>query len=108
MLIDQIRPEVVGAKSTVPLRLKAEAASRGLTPAAIDLLMSILPPSLAQTGAFYDVLKNIWRYEFGGQFLVNAGEWWGTQMWLPVDHLFVALACALTMLPDDKRASYLT
>jgi hypothetical protein len=107
MLIDKIKPDVVGARSTLPECLMAEAASRGLPPAAANLLLSVLPPSLAQAGAFYDVLKNIWRYEFGSQFHVNTGDWWGTHMWLPVEHLFDALACALTVLSNDTQASYL-
>src|SRR5262245_58971998 len=54
MLVEEVFPEVIGDKGTLAERLTAEGESRGLPKEQIDLVLSIIPPRLMQSGAFLD------------------------------------------------------
>jgi len=107
MLIENVLPEIVAEKSTVPERLIAEGISRGIPREEIDQLLLIVPPTIAQAGAFLDKMTGIWRYEFGLPYQLDGSLVWGTHMWEHVDHLFDALRLVLTRVSEKKRAGYL-
>ncbi len=103
MWIEKIQPEFVGAKSTLPVRLREEGLARGTD---CDALLAILPPELAACECFLDRLTSLWRYEFGQPREVDGSLVWGVHMWPPVRMLFDVLDCALRRLPEQKRTAY--
>ena len=107
MLIEQIRPEVVGAKATLDRRLTEEARKRGLTDQEIDLVISNIPRKFLKVNCFFDLSTNMWRYEFGSPFTVaNNQLLYGTYMWPSVKNLFVVVHCAIKRLPDQQQRDY--
>lgn len=107
MFIDHVFPDVIAEKSTLRERLLAEGASVGLTPEQAAQFVALIPEPLISTGAFLDKLTGLWRYEFGVPFDIANNQCWGTHMWVPVAHLFMALRCASERLPEAKRIDYL-
>ncbi|MDP3125027.1 MAG: hypothetical protein Q8M84_05270 [Thiobacillus sp.] len=107
MLIDHVFPVVIAEKSTLRDRLLAEGAAVGLTPEQTAQFVALVPEPLISTGAFLDKLTGLWRYEFGVPFDITNNQYWGTHMWVPVMHLFMALRCANDRLPEVKRIDYL-
>lgn len=107
MLIDRVFPAVVAEKSTLRERLVTEAAASGLTNEFTESLIGTIPEPLIRAGAFLDKLTGLWRYEFGVPYNIANSHYWGTHMWVPVVHLFAALRCAYTRLPEAKRIDYL-
>jgi hypothetical protein len=107
MFIEQIFPEVVAAKSTLRERLFAEGKARGLSNEDTKAIVSIVPKTLIEAGAFLDKMTSLWRYEFGVPYDIAENLVWGTHMWVPVKSLFTALFCAHSRIPENKRATYL-
>ncbi len=107
MLIDQVFPAVVAEKGALRDRLVSEAIAHGLTNDQANAILSDVPKRLVETGSFLDKRTGLWRYEFGLPFDIAGDLLWGTQMWVPVESLFIALNCAYSRLPDDKRVAYL-
>ncbi|NQW24544.1 MAG: hypothetical protein HQ475_14005 [SAR202 cluster bacterium] len=107
MLIEQVFPSVVSEKSTLRERLLAEALTRGISTEYTEKIESIVPKPLVNAGAFLDRLTGLWRYEFGVPYDIAENRIWGTQMWLPVEHLFNALFCAHSRLLESERTIYL-
>jgi hypothetical protein len=107
MLIDRIRPELVGEKSALPTCLRAEGASRGLPGAELETLLAIVFPEILACGCFRDRLTGLWRYEFGD--LHQVGDQWifGTHLWPLIYVLFDVLACAQRRLSPRELAAYL-
>jgi hypothetical protein len=107
MIIESIRPELVGGKSTLAACLRAESGSRGWPEAAREALLATVPPPLLACECFHDKLTGLWRYEFGEPHRVRSELVWGTHMWSPVPVLLDVLACARQRLPPQKLAAYL-
>ena len=107
MLIESVSPELVGAKSTLPACLRAEAAIRGWPDAERETLLAVVPAELLACECFHDKLTRLWRYEFGEPHQVGSELVWGIHMWPPVPVLFDVLACAQQRLPPQKLAAYL-
>ncbi len=107
MIIERIRREPVGGKSTLPARLREESDSRGLSVTDREALLAIVPPPLLACESFHDKLTGLWRYEFGEPHRVRDELVWGTHMWSPVPVLLDVLACARRRLPPQKLAAYL-
>lgn len=107
MFIEQIFPVVVAEKSTLHKRLLAEGKARGLSNEDTDEIISIVPKTLIDAGAFLDKMTNLWRYEFGVPYDIGKDFVWGTHMWLPVHGLFNALLCAHSRLPEVTCVDYL-
>jgi hypothetical protein len=106
MLVERVAPELVGDKSTLPVRLQAEAESRGWSESRYDALLATVPAQLLACGCFLDRLTGLWRYEFGEPHKVGGQLIWGVHMWLPVPVLFDVLACAHLRLSPKKCAVY--
>lgn len=106
MLIDQVLREVVAETSTLRERLIIEAKENGMLEAEIASLLAVVPAQLLDAGAFLDELTRLWRYEFGIPFNIGNSHYWGTHMWVPVGHLFIALHCARTRLSDTQFNDY--
>jgi len=107
MLIDNVFPNVIALKSTLRERLVAEATSEGCTTEFTESLICSVPEPLISAGAFLDRLTGLWRYEFGVPYDIENSLYWGTHMWVPIAHLFVALRCSNARLPKEKLAAYL-
>jgi hypothetical protein len=107
MIIERIRPELVGGKSTLPACLRAESDNRGLSATEREALLATVPPPLLACECFHDKLTDLWRYEFGEPHRVGGELVWGTHMWSPVPVLLDVLACARQRLPPQKLAAYL-
>lgn len=107
MFIEQIFPAVVAEKSTLYARLFAEGKARGLSNEDTKTIVSIVPKTLIEVGAFLDKMTSLWRYEFGVPYDIAENLVWGTHMWVPVESLFTALFCAHSHIPENKRATYL-
>jgi hypothetical protein len=107
-LIDQVMPQIVGAKATLRERLTADGLDAGLSEQEIERILEALPPRLAQAECFLDRLTGLWRYEFGAPiYLEEKGNLlWGAHMWVPVQHLRRGLSCCLNRVPAVKRAAY--
>jgi hypothetical protein len=103
MLIDDVFPAVISAKSTLRERLHAESLAAGLTGGQSAQLVALVPEPLISAGAFLDKLTGLWRYEFGVPYDVAESYYWGTHMWVPVAHLFVALRAAAYSGERDRR-----
>jgi hypothetical protein len=104
--IEQIMPEFIAAKGTLPACLREEGLSRGWSEAQCDALIAALPPQLAACECFLDKLTSLWRYEFGEPHQVGGSLVWGIHMWPPVRVLFDVLDCALRRLTEEKRTAY--
>lgn len=107
MFIDEVFAQVVGGKDTLRRRLVAEAMAQGFSNEYAEEIVSIIPESLISSECFLDRMTGLWRYEFGLPYDIAQNLIWGTHMWVPVDHLFRALSCAHSRLPEDKRTTYL-
>lgn len=107
MLIDHIFPAVIGEKSTLRHRLFVEATASGMLTEHAHELISVVPELLANAEAFFDKMTGLWRYEFGIPYNIAKDFFWGTHMWIPVAHLFAALSCAYSRIPEVKRLNYL-
>ena len=107
MFIEQIFPGVVADKSTLIERLFAEGKTRGFSLEDTKAILSIVPKTIMESGAFLDKMTNLWRYEFGVPYEIAENFVWGTHMWVPVESLFTALFCACTLLFENKCATYL-
>lgn len=107
MFIEQIFPDVVAAKSTLQERIFAEGEARGLSNEDIKAIVSIVPTTLLEAGAFLDKMTSMWRYEFGVPYDIAENLVWGTHMWVPVKNLFTVLFCAYSRFQGNKRATYL-
>lgn len=94
-------------KCTLYERLLAEAKARGLSNEHTDDIISIVPKTLIDAGAFLDKMTNLWRYEFGVPYVIGKDFVWGTHMWVPVHCLFNALLCAHSRLPEVTCVDYL-
>jgi hypothetical protein len=88
-------------------RLFAEAKARALSNEDTKEIISIVPKTLIDAGAFLDKMTNLWRYEFGVPYDIGKDFVWGTHMWVPVQCLFNALLCARSRLPEIKCIGYL-
>jgi hypothetical protein len=53
-------------------------------------------------------MTNLWRYEFGLPYDLTKVLVWGSDMWVPVNHLLAALSSACSRLPDDALMIFLT
>lgn len=107
MLIEKIFPAVVAEKSTLLKCLFAEGEKRGLSNEDTEAIVSIVPKTLIETGAFLDKMTGLWRYEFGVPYDIAENLVWGTHMWVPVESLFTTLLCAHSRIPENKRGTYL-
>jgi hypothetical protein len=109
MLIEEIFPEVIGAKASLRDRLLDEFARMQISREEADQILSAIPPLLLETGCFLDRITGFWRYEFGIPFTVNDKQnlIWGTHMWVPVAHLCAALLAAQRRTNGKKRKEYL-
>jgi hypothetical protein len=107
MFIEQICPAAVAEKSTLHERLFAEGEARGLSNEYTKAIVSIVPKTLIEAGAFLDKMTSLWRYEFGMPYDIAGDLFWGIHMWVPVENLFTALFCAYSHIPENKRATYL-
>lgn len=104
--IEQIMPELIAAKSTLPACLREEGLSRGWSETECDALIAALPRELAACDCFLDKLTSLWRYEFGEPHQVGESLVWGIHMWPLVRVLFDVLDCALRRLTEEKRVAY--
>jgi hypothetical protein len=109
MMIDEVFPQVVGAKASLRDRLLQEFSLAGISQEEAERLMSAVPPLLLDSGCFLDRMTGFWRYEFGLPFNVNSNQdlVWGTHMWVPVVHLSAAILAAHERLDNGKRQEYL-
>jgi len=107
MLIEKIFPAVVAEKSTLLKCLFAEGEKRGLSNEDTEAIVSNVPNTLIETGAFLDKMTGLWRYEFGVPYDIAKNLVWGTHMWVPVESLFTTLLCAHSRIPENKRGTYL-
>jgi hypothetical protein len=107
MLIEQIKPDLVGGKSDLESCLRAESRRRGWPDQDCEAIISIVPQELLSCGCFLDRLTGLWRYEFGEPHRIGTELIWGIHMWSPVPVLLDVLACAHLRLPSDRLAAYL-
>ena len=109
MLIEEICPEVIGAKASLRDRLLVEFLLTQISPEEADLILAAVPPSLLISECFLDRMTDLWRYEFGIPFSVNNDRnlIWGTHMWVPVAHLCAALLTSYRRTNGSKRQEYL-
>lgn len=107
MLIEKIFPAVVAEKGTLLKCLFAEGKNRGLSNEDTEAIVSIVPKTLIETGAFLDKMTGLWRYEFGVPYVIAQNLVWGTHMWVPVESLFKTLLCAHSRISENKRGTYL-
>lgn len=107
MLIERIKPELVGGKSDLASCLRAESGLRGWPDQDCEAMISIVPQELLSCGCFLDRLTDLWRYEFGEPHRIGTELVWGIHMWPPVAVLLDVLGCARLRLPPDKLAAYL-
>lgn len=109
MLIDQVMPELIGAKDTLLRRLEADAQAAGMSDQDIAALITALPSNLHRALCFEDNLTGLWRYEFGEPFYLKQLKQllWGTHMWVPVTHLRRALDSLLNRVSADKQRAFL-
>jgi hypothetical protein len=105
-LIDEIFPQVVGAKASLRDRLFQEFSLERASREEAERLLSAVPPPLLESGCFLDRMTGLWRYEFGIPYTVNQNLIWGTHMWVPVTHLLAALVAAHQRLDSRKRQEY--
>ncbi len=107
MLIDQLFPQVIGAKATLTHRFVEEAVSRGVALDVANELLGLAPANLQGVECFLDNMTGLWRYEFGFPYQVGGDFVWGTHLWVPVGCLVSALCCVKHRLFGDKRTEYL-
>lgn len=109
MLIDQVFPQVVEAKSDMQSCLLATAKDLGCSDEEIGKILSSAPTDLLAAECFLDKMTKLWRYEYGlPSNLPNTNQLlWGTHMWLPVRHLLEVLICAHRRLSEGKLNEYL-
>lgn len=106
MLIEKIFPAVVAEKSTLLRCLFEEGAKLGLSNEDTRAIISIVPKTLIEAGAFLDKMTGLWRYEFGVPYDIAESLVWGTHMWVPVESLFKALFCAHSRISKNKMTTY--
>lgn len=106
MLVDTWAPWAVGAKGLLPERLANEAATVGAAAVAAELVQLLRPP-LDAAECFLDNLTGLWRYEFGEPFELGEGQVVGTNIWIPVSHLFMALQTVLARVHGNQRDLFL-
>jgi hypothetical protein len=109
MLIDEIFPQVIGAKASLRDRLMEELVLAHVTREDAERILSSVPPLLLNSGCFLDRITGLWRYEFGIPFTVNSNQSmvWGTHMWVPVVHLLAAILAANQRLDSRRQREYL-
>ncbi len=109
MLIDEICPEVIGAKASLRDRLLEEFLLTQISREEADLILAAVPRLLLNSECFLDRMTGLWRYEFGIPFSVNDSRnlIWGTHMWVPVAHLCAALLASYRKTAGSKRQEYL-
>jgi len=109
MLIDEVFPQVIGAKASLRDRLLQEFSLARISREEAERLLSAVPPLLLESGCFLDRMTGLWRYEFGIPYTVNSNQnlVWGTHMWVPVTHLLAAMVAAHQRLDSRKRQEYL-
>lgn len=107
MMIEHVFPQVVG--EIAPLRdvLRGQLIEYGQTPEHADALLALVLAPLIGTGAFWDKMTGLWRYEYGVPFEINGSQVWGAHMWVPVAYLGEALKTVNRFLSDGTRAEYL-
>lgn len=106
MMIDQVCPEMVEAKSTLREKLMESAMMLGLSADAAVQRLASVPAPLINAGAFFDKMTKLWRYEFGVPFEIGGKLVWGTHMWTPVNELHMAICAANMHLSNEKRLAY--
>ena len=80
MIIDQVFPNVVGAKSSLRESLMAETVASGAEKETAITLASIVPARLLSSGCFLDKMTGLWRYEFGMPYDLTKTLVWGSDM----------------------------
>src|SRR5688572_4002357 len=108
MLIDEVFPQVVGARASLRDRLFEDFSLAGISSEEAKRLLSAVPRLLLESGCFLDRITGFWRYEFGIPFTVNDNKnlVWGTHMWVPVTNLHAAMLAAHQRLDSRKRKEY--
>jgi hypothetical protein len=105
MMIDQVFPHFVLARSTLKDQLFQQAKEQGLSAERATERFTSVPVPLIDAGAFLDKLTGLWRYEFGIPFEIK-GQVWGTHMWVPIDNLHRAIITANARLSEQERSAY--
>lgn len=106
MLIDHVFPEYVADRGTLKDLLVASMRVHGLPQAVIDSQLASVPPPLVDAKTFLDRMTGLWRYEFGEPYELNGELMFGVHMWLPVEHLRIALNAASSRVPAAKQPPY--
>ena len=106
MMVEKVCPVFVGKKSTLLKCLFTEARGAGISKRKSKKIISIAPVELLKSGAFFDKLSKIWRYEFGEPYEINGSLLWGATLWFPVSELVTALHCAYMRLSTDELKLY--
>jgi hypothetical protein len=109
MLIDELVPQAVGGYDTLRRRFIAEAQSQGLERDEARVLAMLLPPTLRESECFFDLITNLWRYEFGHPWVPRGAQHslFGPHVWPLVRHLVTALRCVVRLLSVDQIARYI-
>jgi hypothetical protein len=98
---------MITKKSTLKQLLYAECMAAGLDVEQSSGMIASVPEPLICAEAFLDKLTGLWRYDFGIPHIIGNTQYFGTHMWVPVTHLFMALRYTNERLPEIKRNAYL-
>jgi hypothetical protein len=105
MLIDGF-PQVVGGRAPLRDVFIDEALAGGVPVMTAQILFGLLPPRLASTMCFLDLLSSRWLYEFGEPFAIGQQHLYGPHVWHPVAHLLAVIACAVRRLRPAQVLAY--
>lgn len=69
-------------------------------------LFELVPSELVVAPCFFDLLTDVWRYEFGAPLSIDGQPLYGTDCWLAVKNLVLVLDRARRYLRPDQLRGY--
>ncbi|MEM6962393.1 MAG: hypothetical protein AAF550_11740 [Myxococcota bacterium] len=90
---------------TMEQALLFHAVAGGVPQADLDGVVDMVPPPIMASGCFFDLLSNLWRYEFGEPWRVPGGFVGGPHLWQPVQNLVTVMKAVRRYLglEDQQR-----
>ncbi len=107
MLIEERFPNIVGGKMPLSEALLFHAVASGVPTDRLGELVRALPEPILRSQCFFDLVSNLWRYEYGEPYSLSSGELLGPHVWQPVMNLVEVVKASVARLDEAQRESYM-
>ena len=108
MLVEMSCPAVVGGKMSLEQALLFHAVAAGVPVDQLGTLVGIVPDDILRAECFFDLISNLWRYEYGMPWGLGQQAILGPHVWQPVQNLVEVVRVASHRLGASERHRYMT